>query len=114
MLMHCLLYADDLATILAEALELKITLGWMAFLIMVALAGTSNAAAIRAMGRKWKALHNWIYPEAAMTFLHWFLFDWYTARVIFWVAIFCGVKLAHSLIKLIPRRERSPVQTPAS
>lgn len=111
---HYLLYSDDLATILAETLELKYALGWLAFVIMVALAVTSNNWSVKNMGRRWKALHLLIYPAAALTYLHWYLFDWFTARVMFWVAIFCGVKLAHRLIKLIPRRAGSPGQTRAS
>jgi len=103
-LLHYLLDADDLATILTETVEFKITVGWLAFLIMAALAVTSNNTSIRKMGRSWKTLHNWIYPAAGLTFLHWYLFDWYTARVMFWVGVFCAVKIAHGLIKRIPRR----------
>lgn len=104
-MLHYLLDADDLATILAEMLEFKISIGWVAMIIMILLAATSNAASIRKLGRRWKTLHNWIYPAAALTFLHWYLFDWFTSRVLFWVGVFCAVKLAHGLIKLIPRAQ---------
>lgn len=105
---HYLLYSDDLATILAETVELKYALGWLAFVIMLALAVTSNNRSVKAMGRRWKTLHWWIYPAAALTYLHWYLFDWYTARVLFWAGVFCGVKLLHRIIRSIPRRAHSP------
>ena len=101
---HYLAEADDVPTILAEMLAFKISVGWIAFLIMAVLAVTSNNTAIRKLGRRWKTLHNWIYPAAALTFLHWYLFDWYTARVMFWVGVFCAVKVGHRLVTFIPRQ----------
>lgn len=113
-MMHYLLEADGIETILDETLELKFATAWIAMIIMILLSVTSNNASIRKMGRKWKRLHNWVYPAAAFTFLHWYLFDWNTARVMFWLGIFCAIKLGHSLIKLIPRRGQSPARKPAS
>ena len=56
-----------------EALELGLLTGWIAFLVFIALAATSNDVSVRAMGRKWRALHKAVYAAAVLTFLHWAL-----------------------------------------
>ena len=108
-MMHYLLEADSLGAVLDDTVDFKITMGWLAMIIMILLSVTSNNASIRKMGRKWKTLHNWVYPAAAFTFLHWYLFDWNTERVMLWVGIFCTIKLGHGLIKRTPRRAAPPV-----
>jgi sulfoxide reductase heme-binding subunit YedZ len=62
-----------LAKILGEALEPGILTGWLAFLIFVPLAVTSNDASVRALGRWWKPLQRWVYPAAVLTLAHWLL-----------------------------------------
>lgn len=54
-----------------EALEPAMAAGWIAFAIFVALAVTSNDASVRALGRRWKSLHRWVYAGAVLTFAHW-------------------------------------------
>lgn len=61
----------DLSAILAEAAEIGMLVGWIAMLVFVALAATSNDAAVRRLGGRWKGLHRWIYAGALLTFLHW-------------------------------------------
>ena len=59
--------------ILKEGLEPPLATGWIAFAIFVALAITSNDAAVRAMGRAWKKLHRWVYAATALVLAHWWL-----------------------------------------
>lgn len=47
-----------------------ITLGFSAFLLMLPLAATSNQAMIRRLGKKWKSLHQLVYPVALLAVLH--------------------------------------------
>jgi methionine sulfoxide reductase heme-binding subunit len=48
-----------------------ITVGMIAFLILVPLAITSNAAAIKRLGAAgWQRLHRWVYLAAALAALH--------------------------------------------
>ena len=62
---------DDVARILAEAAEPAMWTGWIAFLIMLPLALTSNNISVRALGARWKLLHRAVYVAALLTFLHW-------------------------------------------
>jgi methionine sulfoxide reductase heme-binding subunit len=51
-----------------------ITIGMATFLILLALAVTSNRFAIRRLGRKWQTLHRLVYVAAAGAIIHfWWL-----------------------------------------
>lgn len=63
----------DLRTVAVEAAEPWLLAGWMALAALLALALTSNDAAVRAMGRAWKRLHRLVHAGAALTVLHWAL-----------------------------------------
>jgi sulfoxide reductase heme-binding subunit YedZ len=53
-----------------------ITVGMLAFVLMVPLALTSFKAAIRKLGRNWQRLHRLIYPLTLLAVLHfWWLAD---------------------------------------
>lgn len=47
-----------------------ITVGFTAFLILLALAATSTQWSIRTLGKKWQALHRLIYVGAALGVIH--------------------------------------------
>lgn len=47
-----------------------ITVGMLAFVLLLPLAATSNHAAIRRLGRRWKTLHQLIYLIAPLAVLH--------------------------------------------
>jgi methionine sulfoxide reductase heme-binding subunit len=49
-----------------------ITVGFIAFLLLVPLAATSTRGAIRKLGRRWQVLHRAIYPAAALAVLHFY------------------------------------------
>ena len=61
----------SLDLILTEASDKYLVAGWLAFALFLPLAVTSNDASMRALKRKWKALHRLVYPAAVLTFLHW-------------------------------------------
>lgn len=94
-LVHYILETQNLSVIVGEALALKFAVGWLAFVIFTALAVTSSRAAARRLGRRWKALHRWVYVAAACSALHWYLFDYATSRVVFWVGLLALTKLVH-------------------
>jgi methionine sulfoxide reductase heme-binding subunit len=56
-----------------EFFEPALLTGWIAFAIFVPLALSSNDAALRALGRKWKPLQRWVYGAALLTVAHWYL-----------------------------------------
>lgn len=77
---------ETLANILAE-LELPgIWTGWLALLLMIPLAATSNDAAVRALKRGWKRLQRLAYPAALLTLVHWILVHNGLAEAMLWFA----------------------------
>jgi methionine sulfoxide reductase heme-binding subunit len=73
--LHTAFYLIDLGTfasVVSELGQAAIWTGWLACLVMLPLALTSNDVAVRRMGgRRWKALHRWVYPAAVLTVAHW-------------------------------------------
>lgn len=72
--LHTLYYLIDLGSlsaVLADAVKLGIWTGWVAFLIFVPLAVTSNSFSVRALGPGWKTLQRLVYVAAVATLLHW-------------------------------------------
>ena len=74
-LLHAVAYLvrQPFSTIARDAAELALATGWVALLVMLALAATSNDAAVRRMRASWKWLHRAVYLAAALTFGHWIL-----------------------------------------
>jgi sulfoxide reductase heme-binding subunit YedZ len=57
----------------AEAMELGLLTGWLAFVVFMPLAITSRDTLVHKLGRAWKRLHRLVYLAAALTFAHWLL-----------------------------------------
>ena len=78
-MLHTVFYLMDqgsLHRILGEALELPIWTGWLAFLIFVPLAITSNDWSMRRLRQAWKPLQRWVYPAAILTLAHWIFLEY--------------------------------------
>ncbi len=93
----------SLDAVLVEWTSPDLLAGWLALLLFVPLAVTSNDVAMRAMKRSWKRLHRLVYPAAVLTFLHWALaaFDPMTAYLhIAVLAVIESVRIA------LQRRQR--------
>ena len=78
-LLHTAFYLIDkgsLSKVLSEALELSIWTGWLAFLIFVPLAMTSNEWAVKTLKRAWKPLQRWVYAAAVLTLAHWIFLEY--------------------------------------
>lgn len=79
-LLHTILYLIDKAAldpVLSDLPKFYIWTGWVAFLIFVPLAVTSNDWFVRKLGRWWKWLQRWTYAAAVLTLAHWAaLNDW--------------------------------------
>lgn len=72
--LHTVLYLIDKAgldPVLSELPRFYIWTGWIAFLIFVPLAVTSNDWFVRRLGRSWKSLQRWTYAAAILTLAHW-------------------------------------------
>lgn len=73
-LAHTALYVIDMETaaaIFGEFLALGIWTGWLAMVVMLPLAATSNEWAVRLLGRGWSALQRCVYAAAVATLIHW-------------------------------------------
>lgn len=96
-LLHTLVYLQrkvDPGLILDEAKDSGMWTGWLALLIMLALASTSNNYSVRRLQRNWQKLHRTVYVAAALVFAHWILtaFDpttayWYLAVLVLLILI---------------------------
>jgi sulfoxide reductase heme-binding subunit YedZ len=89
---HTLVYLDrkiGSGLLLQEAAEISMWTGWLAMLIFVPLAITSNDACVRRLRRSWKKLHRWVYLAALLTFAHWILvaFDFVPGLVHFLILL---------------------------
>ncbi|SMY06773.1 sulfite oxidase heme-binding subunit YedZ [Flavimaricola marinus] len=77
--LHTMFYlmSEPFSRVLAEATDLEIWTGWVAFAIFIPLAATSFDYAVRRMGTAWKSLQRWVYAAAVLTLIHWAsLHDW--------------------------------------
>jgi sulfoxide reductase heme-binding subunit YedZ len=72
--LHTLLYLQktgEPVKILTESLAFEYWTGWLALLIFIALAATSNDRCVRMLRGAWKKLHRLVYAAAILSFLHW-------------------------------------------
>ena len=67
-----------------------VTVGFIAFLLLVPLAVTSNNAMIRKLGSRWRALHRLVYPIAVLVLLH---YVWLVKADLLEPAIYLGILL---------------------
>ena len=72
--LHTLAYLLEIGAldkIVSDVAKLGIWTGWIAFLVFVPLALTSNDASVRFMGPNWKILQRTVYAGAVFTLVHW-------------------------------------------
>ena len=77
--LHTLYYIIDLgsfSSIMREFFELGIWTGWLAFVIFVPLAMTSNEWSTKALGPRWKQLQRFTYLAALVTLAHWIFLEY--------------------------------------
>jgi len=61
----------DLSNVLEDIVKRPyITVGFLAFLLLIPLAVTSNKAMMKRLGKKWRKLHQLIYNIAGLAILH--------------------------------------------
>ena len=89
----------DLGAILKEAAGFDLLTGWLALILFLPLAITSNDRSVRAMKRGWKQLHMLVHPAAVLVFVHWALtaFDPITAYI--HIGILAAIEIARFALK---------------
>lgn len=85
--------------IVREGLEPGMAAGWIAFVGFAALAITSNDAAVRGLGRRWKALHRLIYPATALAAAHWLMTGFELRDGLIHTAILAGLLAARIALR---------------
>jgi sulfoxide reductase heme-binding subunit YedZ len=115
--LHVAVYAGldqglDLAAIWKDIIKRPyITIGMLAFLILIPLAATSNATMIKKLGgAAWQRLHRWVYLAAAAAALHFIMLvkSW-PAEPIIYAAIVAALllfRVADRLPGLNQKRQR--------
>jgi len=88
-----------------------ITVGFAAFLMLLALAVTSTRASIRRLGRRWQQLHRLVYVAALLGVVH---FYWQVKADTREPLIYAGVLLALLAARVRWGARRAAVVTPAS
>jgi methionine sulfoxide reductase heme-binding subunit len=86
-----------------------ITVGFLAWLVMVPLAVTSTRGWIRRLGRRWQQLHRLVYLAAGLGVVH---FYWHVKADTREPLVFAGVVAVLLGARLVMGRRRSPA-TPA-
>jgi sulfoxide reductase heme-binding subunit YedZ len=106
----------DFAAIWADIVKRPyITVGMLAFTILVPLAVTSNGASIRRLGGSaWARLHKLVYVAAAAAALHFIMLAkvWAVEPLVY--AAIVAVLLAYRLVAYLMRPQRRRVANPAS
>ncbi len=88
-----------------------ITIGLLAFLILIPLAATSNTFSIKRLGAAWQTLHRWVYLAAAAAALHFtMLVKSLTAEPL----IYAGLVTALLALRLVPKPARKTRNTIAA
>lgn len=86
--------------IMTEGLKPGLGTGWLALVIFLVLAITSNNRSVRKLGRSWKRLHRSVYVAAALVFAHWILTAFEPRLAYTVLAALCVVEA----LRWIPRR----------
>ncbi len=106
---HLLLYireTEEIIEIYEEALSITLGFGWIAFLIFIPLAVTSNNYFMKLMGKRWKQLQRFAYFAAIATFVHWITLGIFLSLCYQWIALLVIAKVIH-LSFYILRRQNS-------
>lgn len=94
----------QLPIILAEGKQPELLTGWIAFLVFILLAATSNDLSVRAMGPGWKRLHRLVYLATALTFAHWLLEAFDPTQPLIYLGIVVAIEAARLVLSARRRR----------
>jgi len=95
-LIHLAVYLrqfPDVADLIWQLSDPEIALGWLAILILLILAVTSNNFSVKHLRNRWKTLHRLVYPAAALIYLHWYLIEIFLEVLHLWYVPIVGLQL---------------------
>lgn len=100
--LHTVVYLNKTALlpeILKDSLLPEYLTGWVAMLVLVLLAATSNDQAARWLKRTWKKIHRLVYAAAVLSFAHWILVAFNPLPAVLHLSILAGLE-AYRIWKL--------------
>jgi len=103
---HAIIYIANktsLDAILSDLASPDILVGWLALVLFVPLAATSNDIATRALKKSWKRLHRLVYPAAALSFLHWVLASFDPTTAYIHIATLAAIELVRTGLQIRQR-----------
>lgn len=86
-----------------------ITVGFVSFLILVAMGATSPKRMVRKMGRRWKPLHQLVYPAAVLALMH---LIWILRTDLFDAYMYSGIAvllLGYRLFRFLSKKVLKPL-----
>ena len=102
-LLHLAVYLGKKAQapmlIVREAIDPGMAVGWIAFVVLAALAITSNDASVRWLRAGWKTLHRLVYPAAVLALAHWLLTAFDLRHGLVHVAILAAIEAARIVLQ---------------
>lgn len=87
-----------------EATRLDLLTGWIALIIFLILALTSNDASVKKLKRNWKRLHRSVYLATGLTFAHWVLTSLDPRMAYICMSVLCLIEALRILIAGISKR----------
>ncbi len=100
-------FVGTLELVVLEAFDIVFLLGWIAFIMLIILALTSNQTSVRKLGRTWKPLQRMAYAALAFSFLHWWWLDQFIPELVYWTAIIAALQVMRvTFSKLNLKRRR--------
>ena len=105
--LHTIFYIREIGSaelIWLELEEISLAIGWIAMIILVALAATSNDWSVRKFGKGWKKLQATAYLAVAFTALHWWFIGQFLDKLWLWMAPLLLLQAARIAQGLVLRR----------
>lgn len=109
-LLHAAVYLErqqSFDRILEDAMAAAMWTGWVALVVLLVLAATSNDASVRRLGRRWPLLHRAVYAAAVLSFAHWILSAFDPVPGYIHLGILAGLESIR-LYRRSPRRIATP------
>jgi sulfoxide reductase heme-binding subunit YedZ len=116
-LLHAVAYLErqtTFAAIVEEAADLALLTGWIALLVMLLLAATSNDTAVRLLRAGWKWLHRAVYVAAVLTFVHWILAAFDATGAYIHLGVLASLEAIRLMLRYSTSRSYQPSSTPPS
>jgi len=106
-MIHTIIYIREIADLdllLFEITLIEIAFGWIAILLMLPIAFTSNDVSMRKLGKHWKTVQRSVYLLAIATFVHWLSFGFFLEWGILLLQILIVAKLVQLAFYVLNNR----------